>query len=163
MRACRSIRLEGPAAHTAGSGPGPDPSSHARQPLRVVMVYREALLLTYVWQITAFFQRVCPTLLPVWEYWSYADIARPPELAAVSEAVRTAKWVTFCQATADALPPHVHCWVESWPNLDHEAPASVAFFSITEVEPGSEGKAQAYLRKMTRKAHRGFVSVRDLL
>ena len=58
------------------SGPGLRAAPKGDQPLRIAMVYREAFLLTYVWHLTAFFERVCPTGLLVWEYWSYADLAQ---------------------------------------------------------------------------------------
>jgi len=127
------------------------------------MVNREAFVLTYVWHLTAFFERVCPTGLPVWEYWSYSDISQPAGMAAAIEAVRVANWVVFCQETPAALPSHVQRWAESWPSQVREAKALVGFFSITEDDAGPEGEAQAYLRKLTRKANRGFVPVRDCL
>jgi hypothetical protein len=136
-------------------------ASQGNQPLRVVMVYREAFGLTYVWHLTSFFERVCSTRLPAWEFWSYADIAQPPGAAAASDAVRVANWVVFCQATSSALPPHVQRWVESWPSQEREPQALVGFFSLTGNDSGSEGKAPACLRKLARKANRGFVAVQD--
>jgi hypothetical protein len=145
------------------SGPGLRAAPKGDQPLRIAMVYREAFLLTYVWHLTAFFERVCPTGLLVWEYWSYADLAQSTRMAVATKAIRVLDWVVFCQATPEALPSHVQRWAESWPSPEREAQPLVGFFSLTGDDLGSEGKAQAWVRKMARKANRGFVAVRDCL
>jgi hypothetical protein len=114
MRTACPKRIEHRLPGIPESGPGLPVASHGSQPLRIVLLNREAFVLTYVWQLTVFFERVCPTGLPVWGCWSYADIARSSEIAAASEAVRVANWVVFCQATPAALPSHVRRWAESW-------------------------------------------------
>ncbi len=163
MRAVRPRRMEHGLPETPEPGPGLPAASLGNQPLRIVVVNREAFLLTYVWHLTAFFERVWPTGLPVWEYWSYADIAQPSGMAAASEAIRVANWIVFCQATPAALPSHVQRWAENWPSQEREAQTVVGFFSLTGDEAGAESKAQACLRKLARKANWGFVAVRDCL
>ncbi len=155
--------MEGRLPEIPEGSPGLHPASEASQPVRIMMVNREAFVLTYVWHLTAFFGRVCPVGLPVWECWSYADIARPSGMAAASEAVRAANWVVFCQATQAALPLHIRRWAGSWPFPRREAELLVGFFSLIGDDSGSEGKAQAFLRNLARKAHWGFVAIRDCL
>jgi hypothetical protein len=138
-------------------------ASQGNQPLRIVMVNREAFVLTYVWHLTTLFERVSPAARHEWAFWSYADLDQPSEMSAASEAVRVASWVVFCQATPTALPSHVQRWTESWLSQEHEAPAVVGFFALTGDDANSEGKAQARLRKLARDANRAFVAVRDYL
>lgn len=127
------------------------------------MVWREALLLTYVWHLTAFFRQLCPSRRPVWEYWSYNDLDTPSVTTAAGEAVREADWVMFCQATPASLPPHVRHWAERWSAPGRETRAFVGFLSLTGDDSGSEEEARACLRKLARKANRRFVVVRDFL
>ena len=163
MRAVCPKRMEHRLPEIPEPGPGLHAPSQSNQPLRIVMVNNEAFVLTYVWHLTVFFERVCPTGLPVWEYWSYADIAQPSGMAAASEAIRMANWIMFCQATPAALPSHVQRWAESWPSWEHEAQTLVGFLSLTGDEAGAESRAQGCLRKLARKANCGFVAVRDCL
>jgi hypothetical protein len=131
--------------------------------LRVVLVNREVFVATYVWHLTAFFERVCPRSRIEWACWSCTDLEVPSKMAAASEGVRVANWVIFCQATPSALPAHVQRWAESWPSQEREAKALIGFFSLTGDDEGSEGEAQAFLDQTARKADRGFVAVRDCL
>ncbi len=133
------------------------------QSVRILIVDHEAFLLTYVWHLTTFFERVCPSEQPKWKYWSYAGIAQPLGMATASQAVGTANWVVFCQSTPTALPSYVQRGSESWLSQEREPRASVGFFDLTGDEPGDESKAQVFLRKLARKENRVFVAVRDCL
>jgi len=144
------------------SCPGLHAASQGNQPLRIVMVNREAFVLTYVWHLTELFEQECPTGPLEWAFWSYADLDHPSQTSAASEAVRLANWVVFCQATPSALSSHIQRWAKSWLSQEREAPAVVGFFALTG-EANSEGKAQARLRKLARDANRAFVAVRDYL
>jgi hypothetical protein len=143
--------------------PGLSAASQGNRPLRIVMVNREAFVLTYAWHLTRLFERVCHTGLLEWAFWSYADLDQPSELTAASKAVRVANWVVFCQATPSALPSHIQRWAESWLSQERETTAGVGFFTLSGDDTNSEGKAQARLRKLARDANRAFVGVRDYL
>ncbi len=150
--------------------PTRSPAGHCRPaatrgapPLRIVVVNREAILLTFVWQLTAFFQRVSPTRLPAWLCWSYADLARTSRVAAATRAVRTADWVVFCQATSKPLPTHVRRWADSWPHRRSAPGPAIGFFSLTTTGFDAEVKTQAYLRDLARSVGRCFIAVRDFL
>ena len=128
--------------------PTRSPAGHCRPaatrgapPLRIVVVNREAILLTFVWQLTAFFQRVSPTRLPAWLCWSYADLARTSRVAAATRAVRTADWVVFCQATSKPLPTHVRRWADSWPHRRSAPGPAIGFFSLTTTGFDAEVKS----------------------
>jgi hypothetical protein len=145
------------------SGVGLHGGSSGTQPLRIVMVWREALLLTYVWHLSAFFAQLCPSGRPDWKYWSYNDLLESSGTSAAAEAVRWADWVMFCQATPASLPPHVRHWAEGWSAPERETRAFVGFLSLTGSDSGFEDEALVCLRKLARKADRRFVAVRDFL
>jgi len=153
--------------HPLPDVPKPSPALHVvsqgYQPLRIVMVNREAFVLTYVWHLTTLFERICPAALHEWAFWSYADLDRTSQTSAASEAVRFANWVVFCQATPAGFPSHVQRWAESWLSQKREAPEVVGFFALAGDDANSEGQAQARLRKLARDANRAFVAVRDYL
>jgi hypothetical protein len=77
MRAVRPRGKEGRLPEIPGATHGLHQASEGTQKVRIVMVNREAFLLTYVWHLTTFFGRVCPVGLPAWECWSYGEITRP--------------------------------------------------------------------------------------
>jgi hypothetical protein len=161
--AARRTRMEDQPPVPPESGVGLNGNSSGTQPLRIVMVWREALLLTYVWHLSAFFAQVCPSRRPDWKYWSYNDLLESPGTSAAAEAVRGADWVMFCQATPAALPPHVRHWAEGWSAPERETRPFVGFLSLTGDDLGSEDEALGCLRKLARKADWRFVAVRDFL
>jgi len=61
MRAVRPKRMEQRLPEIPEPSPGLHAASEGKQPLRVVMVNNETFVLTYVWHLTAFFERVYPT------------------------------------------------------------------------------------------------------
>ena len=154
-------------AHGSPENPEISPRPHAASgsdhPLHILLLNRDAFLLTYVWHLTAFFERVCPARLRIWECRSYGDIALTLDMAAISESVRVADWVVFCQATPATLPSHVRRWVESWHTREHNSKAWVGYFVLNNDDLSLEDNTEAYLRKMAQSINRDFVAVCDYL
>lgn len=134
----------------------------AGQPLRIVMVNGDNIVLTYLWHLTVFFCRFFPMALHEWTHWSFADLETPITVGVATGAVAVADWVVFCQATSAPLPPHVQSWIERCLERKGENKATLGLLTLSHDRNGTN-HIQTYLKEAASRTGTRFMNVQDCL
>lgn len=141
----------------------PDVSdAKAGQPLRIVMVGGDNMVLSYLWRLVPYFDRLFPMALHDWTYWSFADLEKPITATVASGVVAVADWVVFCQLTLAPLPPHVQSWIERCLERQSESKTTLGLLTLSKDRSGAN-PIQTYLQEEASRTGTKFIDVQDCL